>query len=195
MVNFFYLENRDINDTSAWAATCAEYHGDKHLHKMIVEYAQIMSTVWHFSVHPCQLKTTRCTCTIEEGSLPAGLYKKSHIHHPVVLWCQKTSNTTMPCSTWPLLYPTNGDDAMNFCPTTKNTPPGIALKMFWRCCNNSNQISPTSNGWIRPNVCRRVISTMTVKCCQQWKVIDYSTPGTRYVLPNSNGIPSRNQNG
>lgn len=89
MVNFFYLENRDINDTSAWAATCAEYHGDKHLHKMIVEYAQIMSTVWHFSVHPCQLKTTRCTCTIEEGSLPAGLYKKSHIHHPVVLWCQK----------------------------------------------------------------------------------------------------------
>lgn len=63
---------------------CARWHGDKHLHKMIVEYAQILSTIWHYYLHAdgCNLK--KCDCDI--SSLPKNIYKKSHVLHPVVLW-------------------------------------------------------------------------------------------------------------
>ena len=73
MVNFFYL-SRDLKE-------CARWHGDRHLHKMIVEYAQILSTVWH-------LLALKSPTTIK---IPDGIYRKSHTVHPIVLWAMKST--------------------------------------------------------------------------------------------------------
>ena len=70
-LNFFYISKDDDQ--------CAKDHGDRHLHKMIVEHAQILSYVWH-NLHPdCEEITTR-------------IYKpsKGHVKHPIVLWAQSS---------------------------------------------------------------------------------------------------------
>lgn len=63
-MNIFYLDD-DIQK-------CVEYHCDKHVVKMIVEYAQILST----------------TSTLY-GSIIQG-YKPTHKNHPCVLWCAQS---------------------------------------------------------------------------------------------------------
>lgn len=66
-LNFFFLD-RDID-------TCASYHGDKHLNKMQLEYAQIASAVVHMVVKQHV-----------ELQVPEGTYKPTHVHHPIVKW-------------------------------------------------------------------------------------------------------------
>lgn len=66
LLNFFFLD-RD-------AKRCAHYHGDKHLNKMQVEYAQMASTA-------CWL--------IGKGSAEH-MYKATHTHHPMVRWCAQS---------------------------------------------------------------------------------------------------------
>ena len=58
-MNIFYLD-KDIQ-------LCAQYHCDKHVIKMILEYAQILCTVLH-----------------KRGKLAP--YHPTHINHPCVLW-------------------------------------------------------------------------------------------------------------
>lgn len=65
LLNFFFLD-RDPKK-------CARYHGDKHIHKMILEYAQIGSTV--FSI---------------VGVKHTLLYKPTHKNHPIVVWASKS---------------------------------------------------------------------------------------------------------
>lgn len=62
-MNIFYLD-KDIE-------TCAMYHCDRHVVKMIVEYTQILSTVSHL-------------VGLEQG------YKPTHINHPCVKWAQQS---------------------------------------------------------------------------------------------------------
>ena len=71
-LNFFFLD-RDID-------TCASYHGDKHLNKMQLEYAQIASTVVH------TLAKQKPTLL----QVPEGTYKPTHIHHPIVKWATQS---------------------------------------------------------------------------------------------------------
>ncbi|ADG59996.1 DNA binding protein [Acinetobacter phage Acj9] len=51
----------------------AQYHGNKHVVKMITEYNQLLSTACH--VHG--LDTT-------------GMYKKTHVHHPSAQWVRES---------------------------------------------------------------------------------------------------------
>lgn len=74
LLNFFFLD-RDPKK-------CAHYHGDKHLNKMQLEYAQIVSTVL-WKIHG---KTPFLT----EEDKPH-LYKPSHVNHPVVVWATQSS--------------------------------------------------------------------------------------------------------
>jgi hypothetical protein len=62
-VNIFYLDT-DIK-------RCAAYHCDKHVVKMILEYAQLLSTTTH------QL-------------LGVGPYKPTHANHPCAIWTRKS---------------------------------------------------------------------------------------------------------
>ena len=67
-MNIFYL---DHNPT-----VCAQLHCDKHVVKMILEYAQLMSTA-HRVLNP-------------EDAGPA-LYKATHANHPSAVWVRQTS--------------------------------------------------------------------------------------------------------
>ena len=60
-MNIFFLDSD--------AQKSAQYHCDKHVVKMILEYAQIMSTVQFLN-----------------GVESTELYKPTHIHHPATIW-------------------------------------------------------------------------------------------------------------
>ena len=62
-MNIFILD-KDIN-------RCAKYHCDKHVVKMILEYAQILCTV----------------CNLYNVKAP---YRSTHVKHPCVLWAAKS---------------------------------------------------------------------------------------------------------
>lgn len=67
----------------------AEYHCDKHVVKMILETAQLLSSVHHYY----------------ETGLP-GIYKKTHINHPCAVWTRKNRENylwTLNLGRW-LLY-------------------------------------------------------------------------------------------
>ena len=67
-MNIFFLD-RD-------PAACAEYHCDKHVSKMIVEYAQLMSTAHH-----------------EHGStLAPQCYQRTHVNHPSAVWARDSAD-------------------------------------------------------------------------------------------------------
>jgi hypothetical protein len=59
---------------------CARYHCDKHIYKMILEYASMLST-------------THRILDYDENSLynRAPLYKKTHANHPCTKWVRETS--------------------------------------------------------------------------------------------------------
>jgi hypothetical protein len=54
----------------------AEYHCDKHVVKMIVETAQILSTTHH---------------VLDGEEAVPGIYKKTHANHPCCVWARESS--------------------------------------------------------------------------------------------------------
>jgi hypothetical protein len=64
-MNIFYLDSRPV--------VAAQYHCDKHVCKMIVEYAQLLSTAHH--IH---------------GTAVEGMYKKTHSNHPSAIWTRSS---------------------------------------------------------------------------------------------------------
>lgn len=63
-MNIFYLD--ELTDR------CAQYHHDVHLRKMIVEYAQLLSTAQHI-----------CPLNKEYADK---IYKPTHVNHPCAIW-------------------------------------------------------------------------------------------------------------
>lgn len=55
---------------------CAKYHCDKHVIKMILEYAQMLSTAHR----------------VLDSNVDQNLYKATHINHPCTIWV-RSSNT------------------------------------------------------------------------------------------------------
>lgn len=70
-MNIFYLDH----DTKE----CASYHCDKHVVKMILEYAQLMSTAHR-------------VLDGDEYADDVGLYKETHKNHPSAVWARQNSN-------------------------------------------------------------------------------------------------------
>lgn len=73
---------------------CAEMHLDKHVVKMIIEYAQLMSTAHRFldgeeytdlTANGRRIKRWRMNDDFENQ-----LMKASHINHPSGIWCRTT---------------------------------------------------------------------------------------------------------
>ena len=70
-MNIFYLhENPEI---------CAEYHCDKHVVKMILETAQMLSTA-HRIIDG------------DKWANDVGLYKMAHKNHPSTIWTRRSAN-------------------------------------------------------------------------------------------------------
>jgi len=90
-MNIFYLHNN--------VQTCAEMHNDKHCIKMILEYAQLLSTAHRF------LDGTQSTGVSDSGRkkvryvLPDNresiLYSATHINHPSAIWCRQSNSNYM----------------------------------------------------------------------------------------------------
>lgn len=87
-MNIFYL-NRDPK-------LCAQEHCDKHVVKMIIEYAQLMSTAHRMldgkewsdkTANGRKIKRWKL-----DGDLEQVLYKASHINHPDNVWVRKSNN-------------------------------------------------------------------------------------------------------
>ena len=68
-MNIFYL------DKNPWK--CAMYHCDKHVCKMILESAQMLSTAHHLLSY--------------EKREPSELFKKAFVNHPSTKWARETS--------------------------------------------------------------------------------------------------------
>jgi hypothetical protein len=88
-MNIFYLD-RDVSK-------CAEYHNDKHVVKMILEYAQLLSTAHRVIDGEQYLDKTANGRSIkrwrmEDNTLETVLYKATHINHPSAIWVRQSNN-------------------------------------------------------------------------------------------------------
>lgn len=66
-MNIFFLD--------ANIKLCAQYHCDRHVNKMILESAQLLSSVHHFV-----------------GTGSCDLYKPTHMNHPCAVWARQSIN-------------------------------------------------------------------------------------------------------
>jgi hypothetical protein len=85
-MNIFYLSN----DTKA----CAEMHNDKHTVKMILEYAQLLSTAHRVldgtpGISLSDSGRKRQTFTLSDGR-DSILYTATHVNHPSAIWVRQS---------------------------------------------------------------------------------------------------------
>ena len=85
-MNIFYLDH-DVTK-------CAEMHNDKHCVKMILEYAQLLSTAHRVldgtlstGLSKTGRKQTRYVLPDERESV---LYSATHLNHPSAVWCRQS---------------------------------------------------------------------------------------------------------
>lgn len=86
-MNIFYLHHDP--------KTCAEMHNDKHCVKMIIEYAQLMSTAHRLLDGVPYLDKTANGRSIKrwrmgDNDMENGLMKASHINHPSNVWLRQS---------------------------------------------------------------------------------------------------------
>jgi hypothetical protein len=81
---------------------CAQYHNDKHVVKMVLELAQLLSTAHRYldgvetpvkkyvqgSLPPRWRNSKKWKLKDERDDI---LYSATHINHPSAVWCRKTS--------------------------------------------------------------------------------------------------------
>ena len=86
-MNIFYLDN----DTRV----CAEMHNDKHLVKMILEYAQLLSTAHRIIDGTEYTRLSKTGRKQTAYGLPDDrepiLYSATHINHPSAVWCRQSA--------------------------------------------------------------------------------------------------------
>ena len=85
-MNIFYLHNDP--------KTCAEMHNDKHCIKMILEYAQLLSTA-HRVLDGVELEGLSASGRKKKfwtlgDSRDYTLYKATHINHPSAIWVRQS---------------------------------------------------------------------------------------------------------
>ena len=74
-MNIFYLSTNPV--------IAANYHCDKHVVKMILESAQMLSTAWRCQWHDD-------TAVYHSDLDFMGVYKAAHANHPSCVWARKT---------------------------------------------------------------------------------------------------------
>ena len=87
-MNIFYLDKNP--------RVCAEYHLDKHVVKMILEYAQLLSTAHRvldgtMSVGLSKTGRKQTTFVLPDSREPV-LYSATHINHPSAVWCRESNS-------------------------------------------------------------------------------------------------------
>ena len=87
-MNIFYLDNDPVK--------CAEMHVDKHCVKMILEYAQLLSTahrvldgVLTTGLSKSGRQQKRYVLSDEREQV---LYSATHVNHPSAIWCRQSDS-------------------------------------------------------------------------------------------------------
>ncbi|UTS52030.1 hypothetical protein [Synechococcus phage BUCT-ZZ01] len=76
---------------------CAQYHGNKHVVKMIIEYGQLLSTA-HRVLDGQKFITRSATgrrktvYSLSDREFDKILYKATHINHPSAIWCRQSAS-------------------------------------------------------------------------------------------------------
>ena len=87
-MNIFYLNDDPVK--------CAQDHCDKHVVKMIIEYAQLMSTAHRMLDGEVYEDRTANNRRIKRWLLnderEDTLYKASHVNHPSAIWARSSNN-------------------------------------------------------------------------------------------------------
>lgn len=87
-MNIFYLDH-DVH-------TCALYHNDKHVVKMVLEYAQLLSTAHRVLDGVPTLAKTKTGRNVKRWSLNDErekiLYSATHINHPSAVWVRQSES-------------------------------------------------------------------------------------------------------
>jgi len=86
-MNIFYLDH-DVNK-------CAEMHVDRHVTKMVIEYAQLLSTAHRYldgvpTVDRGGATGRQRTTYILSDNRDSLLYRATHINHPSAIWCRQS---------------------------------------------------------------------------------------------------------
>lgn len=87
-MNIFWLDSEP--------RTCAEYHNDKHCVKMILEYAQLLSTAHRVldgkpvSVTNTKTGKPRKHLQLSDPRADVLLYKPTHVNHPCAVWARES---------------------------------------------------------------------------------------------------------
>ena len=86
-MNIFYLHNDTVE--------CAKQHNDKHVVKMILEYAQLLSTAHRVLDGHEVTELTAAGRKIRrwnlESVLDSKLYKSTHANHPSAIWVRQST--------------------------------------------------------------------------------------------------------
>lgn len=85
-MNIFYLDHNRVK--------CAQMHNDKHCVKMILEYAQLLSTAHRvLDGHECTILSPsgrkKKVWQLSDGR-DSVLYTATHINHPSAIWVRKS---------------------------------------------------------------------------------------------------------
>ena len=90
-MNIFYLDKNPIR--------CAQIHVDKHCVKMILEYAQLLSTAHRvldgvLTIGLSESGRKRQLYVLQNG-LDKILYSATHVNHPSAVWCRQSAANYM----------------------------------------------------------------------------------------------------
>ena len=87
-MNIFYLDNDPVK--------CAEYHVDKHVVKMILEYCQLLSTAHRVIDGKETIAKSKTGRNVKRWILPdereTVLYSATHINHPSAVWARQNKD-------------------------------------------------------------------------------------------------------
>ena len=87
-MNIFYLHNDP--------KTCAEWHVDKHVSKMLVEYAQLMSTAHRVLDGDEYIGKSQTGRRVKRWRLSDNyesiVYKACHVNHPSAVWVRQSKS-------------------------------------------------------------------------------------------------------
>lgn len=85
-MNIFYLDKNP--------RVCAEYHLDKHVVKMILEYCQLLSTAHRIIDGEEMIGKTKTGRNVKRWKLNDDrenvLYSATHVNHPSAVWCRQS---------------------------------------------------------------------------------------------------------
>jgi hypothetical protein len=124
-MNIFYLDHNPIH--------CAEMHNNKHVVKMILEYAQLLSTAHRIldgvptvGLSKSGRKQQRYILNDEREQI---LYSATHIHHPSAVWCRQNDSNYIWLSK--LLLACCKEYTYRYGKVHKCEESGLVKQLFW----------------------------------------------------------------